>query len=156
VSLPLAPLGAYRLDFGLEWRNGIITQEPPKVGPAYTVLVPQVDKDGNERTGIQLPELRVPLATYTGWNLRATDLGMSGYTVPFVGSYIPFAKTADERKRSGDERLSIAERYSSEQGYMRLYKAAADTLVKDRFLLPEDVAAVLELGKKEWAYATHE
>jgi hypothetical protein len=40
---------------------------------------------GNERTRIQLPELQVPLATYTGWNLRAADMGMPGYTVPFVG-----------------------------------------------------------------------
>ena len=40
VSLPLTPLIAYRLDFGPEWRNGIATLEPPKVGTAYNVLVP--------------------------------------------------------------------------------------------------------------------
>ena len=154
VALPIAPLEAYRLDFGPEWRNGIITLEPPKMGPAYTVLVPQVDKDGNERTGIQLPELQVPLATYTGWNLRAESMGMPGYTVPFVGSYIPFAKSADERKRSGDPRLSIAERYANVETYMKLYREAAEKLVKDRFLLQEDVPAVLDRGKKEWNYAT--
>jgi hypothetical protein len=154
VALPIASLGAYRLDFGPEWRNGIVTHEPPRVGAAYTVLVPQVDKDGNESTGIQSPELQVPLATYTGWNLRAPSLGMPGYTIPFVGSYIPFPKTVEERKRSGDPRLSIAERCSSMDQYMRLYREAAERLVKDRFLLPEDVPAVLELGKKEWIYAT--
>jgi hypothetical protein len=155
MVLPAAPLGAYRLDFGPEWKNGIITLEPPKVGRAYTVLVPQVDQDGNERTGIQLPELQVPLATYTGWNLRDPSLGMPGYTIPFIGSYIPFAKTADERKRSGDPRLSIGERYSTMEEYMRLYRRAAESLVKDRFLLPEDVPAVLEFGKMEWTYATN-
>lgn len=154
VSLPLAPLGAYRLDFGPEWAQGIITYEPPKVGAAYTILLPQVDKDGNERSGIHLPELQVPLATYTGWNLRAPALGMQGYTIPFVGSYISFAKTAEERKRSGDPRPSIAERYSSFDEYMRLYREAAERLVKDRFLLPEDVPAVLDRGKREWMYAT--
>ena len=154
VRLPVAPLGAYRLDFGPEWRRGIITREPPKVGAAYTVLVPRVDKDGNERTGIQLPELQVPLATYTGWNLRAAGMGMAGYTVPFIGSYIPFAKTAADRQRSGDPRLSIAERYPSMDEYMRLYSEAADRLVKERFLLQEDVPAVLERGKTEWTYAT--
>jgi hypothetical protein len=154
VALPLAPLGAYRLDFGPEWSSGIITYEPPKIGAAYTVLVPQVDQDGNERSGIHLPELQVPLATYTGWNLRAAELGMPGYTIPFVGSYIPFPQTAEERKRTSDPRLSIAERYSSVDEYMRLYREAADRLVKDRFLLPEDVPAVLDRGKKEWTYAT--
>jgi hypothetical protein len=154
VALPVAPLGAYRLDFGPEWPSGIITREPPKVGAEYTVLLPQVEKDGNERTGIQLPELQVPLATYTGWNLRAPALGMPGYTIPFVGSYIPFPKTAEERQRSHDPRLSIAERYPSMDEYMRLYREAAEKLVRDRFLLPEDVPAVLDRGKKEWIYAT--
>lgn len=154
VALPVAPLGAYRLDFGPEWPSGIITHEPPKVRAEYAVLVPQVDKDGNERSGIQLPELQVPLATYTGWNLRAPELGMAGYTIPFVGSYIPFAKTAEERKRSGDPRLSIAERYPSVDEYMRLYREAAEELVKDRFLLPDDVPAVLDRGKQEWMHAT--
>ncbi len=154
VPLPVAPLGAYRLDFGPEWQDGIITREPPKVGAAYAVLLPQVDKDGNERTGIQLPELQVPLATYTGWNLRAPGLGMAGYTVPFVGSYIPFAKTAADRRRAGDPRPSIAERYSSIDQYMRLYREAAEKLVKERFLLPEDVPAVLQCGQAEWNNAT--
>ncbi len=154
VPLPVASLGVYRLDLGPEWPMGIITYEPPKVGAAYSVLLPQVDKDGNEPTGIQQPELQVPLATYTGWNLRAQSLGMPGYTIPFVGSYIPFPKTAEERKRSGDPRLSIAERYSSMDEYMRLYREAAERLVKQRFMLPEDVPAVLDFGKREWMYAT--
>jgi hypothetical protein len=31
-----------------------------------SVLVPQVDRDGNELDGIRLPEMTVPLATVTG------------------------------------------------------------------------------------------
>ncbi|MBV9479348.1 MAG: hypothetical protein JO249_01165 [Acidobacteria bacterium] len=154
LELPLAPLAAYRLDFGPDWRHGIITWEPPKVGAAYTVLVPQVDKDGNERTGIQLPELQVPLATYTGWNLRAPSLGMPGYTVPFIGSYIPFPKTRAERERLRDPRPSIAERYANLAQYLKMYRAAGENLVKDRLLLRQDLPAVIEFGKKEWAYAT--
>jgi alpha/beta hydrolase family protein len=153
VMLPLAPLGAYRLDFGPEWKQGIITREPPGIGAAYTILVPQVDRDGNECSGIHLPELQVPLATYTGWNLRDPSLGMIGYTIPFIGAYIPFSKTADERKRLGDPRLSIAERYQTMDDYMRLYREAAERLVKDRFLLPEDMSTVLEFGKMEWTFA---
>ena len=86
--------------------------------------------------------------------MRDASLGMPGYTIPFVGSYIPFAKTAEERKRSQDPRLSIAERYTDRDEYLRLYRKAAEQLANRRFLLPEDLPAVLEVGKKEWTYAT--
>jgi hypothetical protein len=81
-------------------------------------------------------------------------MGMAGYTVPFVGSYIPFAKTAAERQRSGDPRLSIEERYSGVDDYLRLYREATEKLVKERFILPQDVPAILERGKAEWTFAT--
>ena len=34
----------------------------------YRTLVSKVDADGNEVAGIRLPDIAVPLATYTGWN----------------------------------------------------------------------------------------
>ena len=55
--------------------QGIVSLEPPKVGKPFPTMVPQVDSDGNETAGIRLPEIQVPLATYTGWNLRAPELG---------------------------------------------------------------------------------
>src|ERR1700689_489520 len=59
----------WRLDFRPEFGpRGIITREPPGVQSAYTVLVPQVDADGNDLGGIRLPEVAVPLGTFTGWN----------------------------------------------------------------------------------------
>jgi hypothetical protein len=154
VKLPISPLTAYRIDFGPQWKNGIVSFEPPKVGKQFTVLVPQVDRDGNDRSGIRIPELEVPLATYTGWNLRDPSTGMSEYVIPFVGSYIPLAKTAAERQQSHDSRLSIAERYSSYEDYIRLYREAAERLAKQGFLLPEDIPAVLRRGEAEWKYAT--
>ena len=154
VKLPISPLTAYRIDFGPQWKSGIISFEPPKVGKEFTTLVPQVDRDGSDRSGIRLPELEVPLATYTGWNLRDPSTGMSEYVIPFVGSYIPLPKTAAERQQSHDSRLSIAERYSSYEDYIRLYRKATERLVKQRFLLPEDIPAVLRRGEAEWKYAT--
>jgi hypothetical protein len=153
VRLPISPLSAYRIDFGPHWKRGIISFEPPKVGTEFTVLVPQVDRDGNDRTGIRIPEMEVPLATYTGWNLRDPSTGMSQYVIPFVGSYIPLAKTAAERQQSHDPRPSIAERYNGEEEYIRMYREAAERLVQGRFLLPEDVPAVLRRGEAEWKYA---
>jgi Alpha/beta hydrolase domain len=154
VSVPATNLWAYRLDFGSEWKNGIVTKEPPAIGMPYPTLVPQVDNDGNDVGGIRLPEMQVPLATYTGWNLRSPDIGMSSEKVSFVGSFIPFAKTAAEREKSGDVRQSIAERYANREQYMKRFRAAAQDLVKQRWLLPEDVNAVVERGAQTWDLVT--
>ena len=76
---------AYRIDFGPDWHKGLLTLEPPKVGTAFPVLVPQVDQDGNERDGVRLPEITVPLATYTGWNLRNPAISAPDQRVSFEG-----------------------------------------------------------------------
>ena len=122
--------------------------------PPASVLVPQVDADGNERDGVRLPEITVPLATYTGWNLRDPSIGAPDQRVSFEASYLPFPKTADERHKTGDPRKSIAERYSDREDYVTQYKNAVDDLVKQRWILPEDRAALLHRGEQEWAEAT--
>jgi hypothetical protein len=140
----------YRLDFGPQWKSGIISNEPPKVGQPFAVLVPQTDADGNDLGGVRLPELQVPLATYTGWNLRDPSIGAADLRVSFLGSFIPLARTAAEREKSGDPRLSVAERYASREQYIGKFAEAAMRLIQDRFLLREDLAAVLERGQREW------
>jgi hypothetical protein len=72
----------------------------------------------------------------------------------FYGSFIPFAKTAAEREKSGDPRLSVAERYTSREQYMGKYADAAMKLIRERFVLREDLPAVLERGEREWAEVT--
>jgi Alpha/beta hydrolase domain len=141
---------AYGLDFGPQWKQGFITIEPARVGNPLGVLVPQSDADGNDLGGVRLPELQVPLATYTGWNLRDPSIGAPEQRVSFLGSWIPLAKTAEERKKSGDPRLAIVERYKSQQEYMSKFEQAAKKLVEQRFLLQEDLPAMLERGKLEW------
>lgn len=146
---------AFHLDFGPNWRTTrILTIQPPIVGPEFPVLVPQVDSDGNERAGIHLPEISVPLATYTGWNLRAPSTGAPEERVSFLGSDFPLAKTAAERKSSGDPRPSIAERYSSRDDYLARYKKAVDDLVRQRWILPEDAPTLNTEGAAEWDYYT--
>jgi hypothetical protein len=127
-----------------------ITIEPPRVGNPFGVLVPQSDADGNDLGGVRLPELQVPLATYTGWNLRDPSIGAPEQRVSFLGSWIPLAKTAEERKKSGDPRVSVAERYKSQQEYMSKFEQAAKKLIEQRYLLQEDLPAILERGKLEW------
>ena len=141
---------AYHLDFGSQWKSGIISNEPPRVGKPFPVLVPQTDADGNDLGGVRLPELQVPVATYTGWNLRDPSIGAPDLRLSFLGSFLPFARNASERGKSGDPRRSVAERYVSREQYMGKFAEAAMNLIKERFLLREDLAAVLERGQREW------
>jgi hypothetical protein len=156
VNTPHEVSLAYHLDSGLQPKRtppGTIqevTVEPPQVGNPFDVLVPQSDADGNDLGGVRLPELQVPLATYTGWNLRNPSIGAPEQRVSFLGSWIPLAKTAEERKKSGDPRPSIAERYASQEEYMRKFEQVTKKLIEQRFVLQEDLPAILERGKLEW------
>jgi len=127
-----------------------LSSEPPKVGEAFPALVPQVDADGNETSGIRLPELRVPLATYMGWNLRSPSVGSPTEQFPLIGSMVAFPKTRAEREKSGDPRLSIEERYQSQQEYLAKIEAAARDLAKQRFLLEADIPQVVARAKQRW------
>jgi len=145
---------AWHLDFGPNWRDGILGIQPPKVGEPFPVLVPQVDADGNERDGVRLPEITVPLATYASWNLRDPSIGAPEQRVAFEASFVPFSKTVAEREKTADPRKSIAERYTDREVYLARYKNAADTLVQNHWILLEDRDALLRRGEQEWAEAT--
>jgi hypothetical protein len=155
TTLPSEANTAYRLDYGPNWRDGILTLQPPHVGKPFPVLVPQVDADGNELGGIHLPEISVPLATYTGWNLRDPSIGAASQRVAMEGSYIPFAKDASARKQSGDPRKSIAERYPDREAYLGQFARAADELIQQRWILTEDRASLLQRGGEEWDSLAH-
>ena len=101
-------------------------------------MVPKCDPDGNDLGTLLPPEVAVPLATYTGWNLRRRDAGAEGMLVSLTGSYIPFARTEAERKATGDPRESIEKRYGSFDGYRKRFASVCDDLVKRRYLLKED------------------
>ena len=150
VHKPTEANAAYRLDFGRDWQNGILSMQPPRVGKPFPVLVPQVDADGNERDGVRLPALTVPLATYTGWNLRDPAIGAPEQRVAFEGSYLRFPRTASERADSGDPRRSIAERYANRQEYLERYSKAVDELVHQHWIVQEDKPALLHRGELEW------
>ncbi len=154
VNQPHEANEANRLDFGPHWREGILSLQPPKVGQPFPVLVPQVDADGNEHDGVRSPELAAPLATYAAWNLRDPSIGAPDQRVSFEASYLPFSKTAADRKKTGDPRKSIAERYPSREDYVSRYTIALDNLIKQRWILEEDRAALLHRGEQEWDEAT--
>ncbi len=114
----------------------------PKPDPVrqYKALVSKTDADGNEVAGIRLPEIAVPLATYTGWNMYKRPF-TEGDLCDRDGSYREFAGTRAEREQAGDSRASIEERYASHADYAAKLRAAADALMRDGLLLEEDAAA---------------
>jgi hypothetical protein len=150
VTFPKRIHEAWRLDFGSQFRSSGITSEPPKLGKAYPTLLPQVDMDGNETSGIRLPDVQVPLATHAGWNLRAASIGAPDELLSMVGSYIPFARTKAEREKTRDPRPSIEERYKSKEEYLARVRAAAEQLAKSRYVLESDVTAILEKAAAQW------
>jgi hypothetical protein len=145
---------AYRADYGPRFASeGVVTVEPPKIGTAFPILVPQVDADGNGVAGIRMPELAVPLATYTGWNLFNDRSGPTNVLSSMQGSYIPLAHAAADRQRTSDPRASIAERYRDKDQYVGLVTKAALELIDQRYLLAEDLAAIVKNAARHWDYA---
>lgn len=156
VTPPRHPRLARRLDFGPEFsKEGFSTQEPPKVHGAFRILVPQVDRDGNDLGGIKLPEVAVPLGTFTGWNLRAPGTGAPSQMASFVGSFIAFPRTRAERLKTRDSRLSIEERYADRADYMQRVASVVDALVSQRFILDRDRRYVLERCGLLWDALVH-
>jgi hypothetical protein len=151
IEVARHPLVARRLDFGPEFRTkGIATIEPAKLGKPYPILVPQVNSDGNEMAGIRLPEIQVPLGTYTGWNQRAPSMGAAEEMTAFIGSFIPFARTKAERLKSKDPRPSVEERYRSRDDYLDKISAVGQALADKGYLLEQDVPKLVERAQHMW------
>ncbi len=142
---------AYRTDYGPRFvSEGVVTREPPAIGSAFPVMVPAIDGDGNEVPGVRMPDLQVPLATYTGWNLFNERSGPTHEISSMVGSYIPFPRTRAEREASGDPRLSVEERYKSRAEYLGLVAEAGLDLIADGLLLEQDLPRVISNAAGHW------
>ena len=103
----------------------------------YRALVPQVDLDGNETSGILLPDIAVPLGTHTGWNLYKAPFP-EGELCDRDGTYKPFPATRAERQAARDPRASLEERYGDHAGYVNRVEQTVKKLVAERLLLAED------------------
>jgi hypothetical protein len=137
------------LDYGLHIGRGRMDIHPPRqVGNGvYAILVPKVDRDGNDLAGIRLPVVQVPIGTYTGWNLQPRRLA-EGELSGLLGSFIPFAKAKDKRSKLGDPRLSLKERYKNHSDYVKRISRATRILVDQRYLLPDDAERMITEAKK--------
>ena len=148
VATARLPYTPFRLDLGPSWPQHIIDREPPAVGAPYAVLVPRADSIGNDVGAIQSVELRVPLATYLPWQLRA--LPPTDRLASFAGTFVPLAKTAAERRQRGDSRPSVEELYGSRDAFLRAVDEASAALSAQRFLLPDDRAVARARLAETW------
>ena len=151
-GLPFAPYlpPVFRMHLGPQFASARVLAEPPVQGEEFPVLVPQVDADGNDLGGIPLPEVAVPLGTFTGWNISDPPLPGLRYLAGLAGSFEPFARTREERERTGDSRVSIAERYPSREAYLARVRQHAGALVTQRFALAADVDAIVTQAAQLW------
>jgi len=143
------------LDFGAAFKGegGRLTQPQPKIGPRYNVYVPKPNDDGLDVGGVRPIEIRVPVGTHAGWNVRA-QRSRGPYLCALDGSFVPFAKTKNERAASGDPRRSLEERYGNQAGYAKAVSDAAKALVAERFLLEEDAARYITQAETGWPAST--
>jgi hypothetical protein len=148
VSFPKVQNELQLVDFGPLFGRlgGVLTLQPPLLGGTYKQFVPASDRDGLNIAGVRPLQIRVPLGTSTGWNVRAP-----GHRAPnlcgLTGSYFPFAQTKAERLATGDPRRSLEERYEDHGGFVRAVERGARELVGERFLLPEDADAFVEAAR---------
>ncbi|MFN0104837.1 MAG: alpha/beta hydrolase domain-containing protein [Bryobacteraceae bacterium] len=155
VSLPKMPHQAWRVDYGPDFKTkGIVTIDPPKTGKPFVTLVPQVDRDGNEISGVRMPDVSVPLGTYTGWNLRDASIGAPAEIYSMTGGFHAFPATMQARTARKDPRPAISERYASKDDYMGKIGAAIDALATDGFLLPADRGRLEKQAELRWAQLT--
>jgi hypothetical protein len=142
----------YRFNYGPDFYATFIpTTNPPVItppyednlanGPIYPSYVPKTDSDGNDIAGIRLPDVTVPLATYTGWALRSGVWANDG--CEGSGQYIPFQATEAARVTANDPRPSVEERYHSFTQYKDKVVHAVDALVRRRFLICDDTQGMV-------------
>ncbi len=158
VRVPPHATRAIRLDYGPEAHLGRTTTLPAVEGEEFPALVADLDDSFNERGGIRLPDLSVPVATYTGWNLRDESIGNPnlyiGITGGLAGWTLPLPVTQADREAAGDPRSSIEERYTDRDDYLDRVTRAAQDLASEGYLLEEDIPEVVELAGRKYDYFT--
>lgn len=138
------PLLVY--DFGSRFAyddvSGVMDKVPPAIVARPASLVPRVDPDGNETSGVPSVHHRVPIGTFLGWNVQAKGF-YKGSACGFQGGFIPFPETKAQRLATGDPRLSLEERYGTHAGFVERIRAAAVQMQAEGFLLADDAEKIV-------------
>lgn len=115
------------------------TSPMPEVNTSkpYPVMEPQVDANGNETSGVRVPDVAVPIGTFTGWNLRGTGHAVGDGCVS-SGATVPFAVDSAAKAGGTDSRQTLADLYAGRADYQAKVAAQADALVAKGYLLQKD------------------
>jgi hypothetical protein len=146
LPAPVALLGMPPIDLGPDVAEGIGRYPALVTGDPLPCVVAAVDEDGNERCGVRLPEVAVPLGLSFGWNpeIPRPDPDRSGsgrHPVELwnlLGGGVAF------------EPGEVLSRYGDRAGYLQRVRACVDELVAGRHLLAEDVGSVMTGAAAGW------
>ena len=103
----------------------------------YTVLLPTSDGQGNDKGGVLMPDLAVPITTSKGYSVRKSGF-VAGDQNGLSSSQLAFA-VLTSAKSASDPRKSVQELYINKAGYQAAWNAAVDALATKKLLLPDDV-----------------
>ena len=143
------------VDMGAAEATGV-AHYPAKEGAFYPALVAAVDEDGNERAGLKLPDISVPVASHAGWNPRDPDTGAGEQIVPMSGMSLMFPRSEADRAACNDPRQSLAERYRDRGDYIAQVRAAAAILIANRYLRAADIDIVVDAAGERYDVACHD
>ena len=128
-------------DFGRRFNyvdlSGVISKQPPAIRSVVPALVPQVNSDGNETSGVPSVQLMAPLGSYLSWNTYRRG-PYAGQICSYWGGFVPFARTRKDREAAADPRPSIEERYQTRRGYLEAVSTAVAKSEREGFLLHAD------------------
>lgn len=125
--------------FALDFKS-----EPPKAGKELGPRIMQADADGNDRGGLAMTEVAVPLGAFAGWNTRVAEIGGEGELTANLGSYLPFPWK------------KVLDRYGDKTSYLAKVREASAALIRDGFLLERDLDAVIKRAAAHWEWRERE
>ncbi len=143
------------MDLGIQAENGIGIY-PTRESEIYACLVSSVDSDGNELSGIRLPDITQPVATHSGWNMRHPKTGAPDQLVPMIGFSRWFAPTEIDRTDANDPRRSIEDRYIDRDTYIDLVTQDAKQLSDDKYILENDIDIVVKNAIARYDFAINQ
>jgi hypothetical protein len=109
--------------------------QAPKGLPDAVVQVPQRDPDGNPLGGIRLPDIAVPLGVHGVQNDPLS------FSCSLVGASVPFGKD------------KLASLYKDQNDYVNRVRVAARDAMAEGFLLPDDVAVIVNSAAETPVFA---
>lgn len=140
IEKPFKPHTVYEMDFGEQWPEGIIGNQPPTILSETVPAIPQVDTNGHELGGIVHPLIKTPIATFLPWSLRTHQFA-NNEMADFTGA---IKKWPIQR---------IKQRYSSKNSYLKHLKKMTLKSVSQGWVLARDVNRVNEQGNRLWDWS---